>query len=88
MDEKSKPSEMQRLRAAGFSLASAERLAQRKRRPDLFLICCFLVAMFLLGGVLVLIFIKFINPDIIAQRHILPLHISLVQAPIAEEQRL
>lgn len=54
MSNTSKPSDMKRLRAAGFSVANAERLAESKRGPGVVLICLAFAALFLLGGVLVL----------------------------------
>lgn len=57
-DQKTK-TEMQRLRTAGFSLAHAERLANKKRGPGWFLICCLFAALFLLGGILTLAYERY-----------------------------
>lgn len=66
MSDKETRAEIQRLRAAGFSLANAERMAYGKRGKGWFLIICLLVALFLLGGILVLAFERSRSVDITA----------------------
>jgi outer membrane protein OmpA-like peptidoglycan-associated protein len=54
MFEKSRSEEMVRLRAAGFSLAHAERLARNKRGPGLVIMGSSAAALLLLGGIVTL----------------------------------
>lgn len=66
MSDKDTRAEIQRLRAAGFSLANAERMAHGKRGKGWFLVVCLLVALFLIGGILVLAFERYRSTDITA----------------------
>ncbi|WP_298858460.1 hypothetical protein [uncultured Sulfitobacter sp.] len=59
MTDKKTQIEIQRLRAAGFSLANAERMARGKRGSGMFLIICLIVALFLLGGILTLAYERY-----------------------------
>ncbi|WP_299025679.1 OmpA family protein [uncultured Sulfitobacter sp.] len=52
MFEKSKTAEMQRLRAAGFSLANAERLSRNKRGPGKAIVASAVVGLVLVGGII------------------------------------
>jgi outer membrane protein OmpA-like peptidoglycan-associated protein len=54
MFERSKTSEMQQLRAAGFTLANADRLARNKRGSGAMLAGASVVALVLMGGILTL----------------------------------
>ena len=63
MSDKDTRAEIKRLRAAGFSLANAERMAHGKRGKGWFLILCLFAALFLLGGILTLAFERYRNAD-------------------------
>lgn len=56
MFEKSKTAEMQRLRAAGFSVANADRLSRSQRGPDKVIMASSVAALLLLGGIVAISF--------------------------------
>jgi|TARA_B110000908_G_scaffold170180_1_gene228997 hypothetical protein len=64
MSDKDTRAKIQRLRAAGFSLANAERMAHGTRGKGWFLVVCLLVALFLIGGILVFAFERYCSTDI------------------------
>lgn len=72
MSDKDTRAEIQRLRAAGFSLANAERMANGKRGKGWFLVVCLLIALFLFGGILVLAFERYRSADISAAQFNIP----------------
>jgi hypothetical protein len=63
MTDKDTRAEIQRLRAAGFSLANAERMANGKRGKGWFLVVCLIAALFLLRGILTLAYERYRSAD-------------------------